>query len=176
MVKDSIFIRLIKSDYGVIGLNVDGTYKKTDLLLRLYRRVAWSVSDRFDDLNEITYESCLGDTDTLSYLLNFAPERELDTFRNRAVNAMKSRLLIDLINKAIAKIKEYPDHGDIYYSIIDLKFLNYFRYTEDEMLEQLDLERSTYYRKKKEATLLLGYILFGVVMPEYIRNEKVANM
>lgn len=176
MVKDSIIIRMIKGDYGTVGLNIDYTYRKTDLLLRLYRRVAWSVSDRLDDLNELTYETCLGDTDTLSYLLNFAPEKELDTFRNRAVNAMKSRALIDLINKAVAKIREYPDNGGTYYSIIDLKFMNFFKYTEDEILEELDLERSTYYRKKKEATLLLGYILFGLIMPEYIRNEKVANM
>ena len=91
-------------------------------------------------------------------------------------NAMQSRVLIDLIEKAVVKIREYPDNGGIYYSIIDLKFLNYFKYSEEDILEELDLERSTYYRKKKEATLLLGYILFGLIMPEYIRNEKVANM
>ena len=50
MVKDSIIIRMIKGDYGTVGLNIDYTYRKTDLLLRLYRRVAWSVSDRLDDL------------------------------------------------------------------------------------------------------------------------------
>lgn len=176
MVKDSVVLRMIKGDYGTVGLNMENTYKKTDLLLRLYRKVNWSISDKLDDLNEITYESCLGDTESLSYLLNFAPERELDTFRSRAVNAMQSRVLIDLIEKAVVKIREYPDNGGIYYSIIDLKFLNYFKYSEEDILEELDLERSTYYRKKKEATLLLGYILFGLIMPEYIRNEKVANM
>ena len=175
MPRDSVMIRMIKSDYVMVGLNIDYTYKKTDLLLRLYRRVAWSVSDKLEDLNEITYESCLGDRSTLSYLLNFAPEKELDAFRHRAVNAMKSRVLIDLIEKAVVKIRDYPDNGSIYYSIIDLKYMSYFKYDENEILEQLDIERSTYYRKKKEATLLLGYILFGVIMPEYIRDEKVAN-
>ena len=57
---------------------MENTYKKTDLLLRLYRKVNWSISDKFDDLNEIAYESYLGDMESLSYLLNFAPERELD--------------------------------------------------------------------------------------------------
>ena len=154
MPKESIMIRMIKSDYGMVGLNIDYTYKKTDLLLRLYRRVAWSVSDKLEDLNEITYESCLGDRTTLSYLLNFAPEKELDAFRHRAVTAMESRILIELIEKAVVKIRDYPDNGSIYYSIIDLKYMSYFKYDEDEILEQLDIERSTYYRKKKEATLL----------------------
>ena len=176
MSKDSVVVRMIKCNYGTVGLNIENTYKKTDLLLRLYRKVNWSVSDKLSELNELTYESCLGDKESVSYLLNFAPERELDAFRSRAINAMQSRVLIDLIERAVVKIKDYPDNGGIYYSIIDLKFLNYFMYSEDEILEELDLERSTYYRKKKEATLLLGYILFGLLMPEYIRNEKVANM
>ena len=176
MSKNSVVVRMIKCNYGTVGLNIENTYKKTDLLLRLYRKVNWSVSDKLSELNELTYESCLGDKESVSYLLNFAPERELDAFRSRAINAMQSRVLIDLIERAVVKIKDYPDSGGIYYSIIDLKFLNYFKYSEDEILEELDLERSIYYRKKKEATLLLGYILFGLLMPEYIRNEKVANM
>ena len=101
MVKDSVVLRMIKGDYGTVGLNMENTYKKTDLLLRLYRKVNWSISDRLDDLNEIAYESCLGDMESLSYLLNFAPERELDAFRSRAVNAMQSRVLIVTIEEII---------------------------------------------------------------------------
>lgn len=168
----SSIIRMLQGNYRLIGLNVDDTFKKTDLLLKLYRKVCWSMDERFEELNAITYESCLGDTETLSYLLNFAPEKELDIFRARAICAMETRLLIDLINKAIVMLKDYPDNGDIYYSIIDLKYIGYFRFTENEILEQLDLERSTYYRKKKEATMLLGFILFGRIMPEYLRCEK----
>lgn len=131
--------------------------------------------EHFEELNAITYESCLGDMENLTYLLNFAPEKELDIFHARAVSAMQTRVLIDLIDKAVITIKDYPDNGKTYYSIIDLKYIGYFQFTEDEILEQLNLERSTYYRKKKEATMLLGYVLFGRIMPEYIRTEKVAN-
>lgn len=176
MARESTVIKMMKNDYSMVGLNIDDTYKKTDMLLRLYRKVYWSMEERFDDLREITYETCFGDTETLSYLLNFAPDKELDLFRSRAVNAMKTRVLIELIDRAIVKMKAYPDCGDIYYSIIDLKYINYFKFNEDEILEQTELERSTYYRKKKEATMLLGYILFGFLMPEFIKAEKVANM
>lgn len=176
MAKDSAIMQMLKGNYHMMGLNVDDTYKKTDLLLKLYRNVCWSMEECFDDLNSITYESCFGDTETLTYLLNFAPEKELDIFRSRAVSAMQTRVLIDLIDKAIIKLRDYPDNGRIYHSIIDLKYIGYFRFTEEEILEQLDLERSTYYRKKKEATMLLGYVLFGFIMPEYIKTEKVANL
>ncbi len=176
MAKESAIMQMLKGNYQMIGLNIDDTYKKTDLLLKLYRKVCWSMEKHFEDLQEITYESCLGDTENLTYLLNFAPEKELDIFRSKAINAMQTKVLIDLIDKSIIKLREYPDNGIMYHSIIELKYIGYFRFTEDEILEQLNLERSTYYRKKKEATMLLGYVLFGFVMPEYIKAEKVANL
>ena len=175
MANASSVIKMLQGNYQLVGLNVDDTFKKTDMLLKLYRKVCWSMGEHFEELNAITYESCLGDMENLTYLLNFAPEKELDIFRARAVSAMQIRVLIDLIDKAVITIKDYPDNGKTYYSIIDLKYIGYFQFTEDEMLEQLNLERSTYYRKKKDATMLLGYVLFGRIMPEYIRTEKVAN-
>ncbi|OPZ21036.1 MAG: hypothetical protein BWZ04_01349 [Firmicutes bacterium ADurb.BinA205] len=39
--------------------------------------------------------------------------------------------------------------------------------TQENILDMLDMERSTYFRKKKEAVLLLGYILFGKIIPEH---------
>lgn len=172
MPKESSIMRMMKNDYLLLKLNMESTYKKTDMLLKLYRKVYWSMDKRFDELNSITYETCMGDCETLTYLLNFAPDNELEVFKSRAVGAMQTKLLIDLIDKAVVRVSEYPDNGGIYYSIIDLKYINYFKYTEDEILEELNLERSTYYRKKKEATVILGYILFGFVMPEYVKIEK----
>lgn len=156
MAKESVMLKSIRKDCYAIGLNFDNIYTKTDILLKIYRKVSWSMNERFDDLNEITYESCLGDMGNLIYLLNFAPDKELDTFKNRALCAMQTRALVTLIEKAAVKIRDYPENGRVYYSIIELTYLNYFKYSESEILEQLDLERSTYFRKKKEATMLLG--------------------
>ncbi len=172
MSKESMIMQMIKGDYSIIGLDAQNTYKKTDILLRLYRKINWGLCDSINDLNYITYESCMGDNESLSYLLNFAPDKELDVFRARAINVMQTRVLIELIDKAIIKIKDYPDNGTIFYSIFDLKYLNRWTYTEDDILEMLELERSTFYRKKKEAILLLGYILFGFIMPEYIEKKS----
>lgn len=170
-----LILKMLEKSYAVIGLNVKDTYRKTDLLLRLYRKVSWGMCERFDDLNEITYERSLDGEDTLSCLLNFAPDKELDIFRSRAENAIQTRTLIDLIDKFAIKMKEYPDSGEMYYSIIDLKYLNYFKYSEDDILEEHDLERSTYYRKKKEAITLLGYILFGISMQDHVQSQKAAD-
>lgn len=94
MANASSAIKMLQGNYQLVGLNADDTFKKTDMLLKLYRKVCWSMGEHFEELNAITYESCLGDMENLTYLLNFAPEKELDIFRARAVSAMQTRVLI----------------------------------------------------------------------------------
>ena len=43
---------------------------------------------------------------------------------------------------------------------------NRFKYRESEMLEVLNMERSTYYDRKKEAILLFGLSLWGTAIPK----------
>ena len=176
MAKDTSAARMIKEDYAALGLDEKETQEKTEILLRIYRKVAWCTGEEFDELNKITYESCMGDTETLSYLLNFAPDKEMETFRARAINAMQTKALLDLINKSIVKLRTYPSNGKTYYSILKVKYMDFFEFDEAEILEQLNMERSTYYRRKKEATMLLGYILFGIMIPKYIVMKKAVNM
>lgn len=172
MAKESVIMRTMREDYQSLGLDIENTCKKTDMLLKIYRKVSWSTKESFDDLNEITYESCMTGSEFMCYLLNFAPDKELDVFESRAVSTMQTRVLVELIERAAVKLKDYPDNGSVYYSIIELKYLGYFRYTEGEILEQLNLERSNFYRKRKEAKMLMGYVLFGLIMPDYVKEMK----
>ncbi len=172
MAKESVIMRTMREDYQSLGLDIENTCKKTDMLLKIYRKVSWSMNKQFDELNEISYESCLSGEGMVSYLLNFAPDKELDVFKSRAVSAMKTRVLVELIERAAVKIRDYPGNGAIYYSILDLKYMGYFNYTESEILEQLNLERSNFYRKRKEAKMLMGFVLFGMIMPDYIKEAR----
>lgn len=79
-------------------------------------------------------------------------------------------MILNMIRKAALRIKDYPNDGALYYDIIDLTYLGCFKYPQEAVLEMLDLERSTYFRKKKEAITLIGYILFGRIVPEFGTN------
>ena len=161
----------IVANYKVVGLESENAYRKTDVLLNLYRQINWCLCEKIEELNQITYESCFGDHETLSYLLNFAPDKELEIFRSMAINAMNTKVLLKLLNQAIKKVKEYPENGKLYYSVLDLTYISQEKYSESEILTKLNLERSTYFRRKKEAIYLLGYILFGQVMPDFIDGK-----
>ena len=69
-------------------------------------------------------------------------------------------------DKHMLKIREYPDKGALYCEIISKAYLNRFKYRESEMLEVLNMERSTYYDRKKEAILLFGLSLWGTAIPK----------
>ncbi len=168
--KSSLLLGRIEEECKLVGIDAEYTYRRTSVLLKLYRRIRWRLRNRFKELHTITYESCLGDFETLTYLLNFAPEKELDIFQTMAVDTMKTKVLLHLIDTAIDHVKEYPENGNLYYSIFDAAYLNQTKMSETEILMKLDLERSTYYRRKKEATYLLGFILFGTIMPDYLKK------
>lgn len=75
--------------------------------------------------------------------------------------------MIDLIDKAMSKVYDYYNNGQLYHEILSKSYLTAFRYTESELLEILNLERSTFYDRKKEAVMLLGIALWGYAIPVF---------
>ena len=128
-------------------------YERAKLILSIYREVCWSTIDRANDVCD-TLICTYGDSldGALIYLENFAPDEARERF--------------ELVDMAMLKIREYPDKGALYCEIISKAYLNRFKYRESEMLEVLNMERSTYYDRKKEAILLFGLSLWGTAIPK----------
>ena len=102
----------------------------------------------------------------LIYLENFAPDEARERFEERIRSLFETKWIIELVDMAMLKIREYPDKGALYCEIISKAYLNRFKYRESEMLEVLNMERSTYYDRKKEAILLFGLSLWGTAIPK----------
>ena len=100
----------------------------------------------------------------LIYLENFAPDEARERFEERIRSLFETKWIIELVDMAMLKIREYPDKGALYCEIISKAYLNRFKYKESEMLELLNMERSTYYDRKKEAILLFGLSLWGTAI------------
>ena len=72
-----------------------------------------------------------------------------------------------MIDSAAAWVHDYPEEGKKYYNIICHSYLFRNGLKESELLEVLGMERSTYYRRRKEAVTV-----FGVAIHEVIRKRK----
>lgn len=150
------------------GLNIDrnSVLHKTKLLLKIYRPVVWSTSNRVFEVCE-SAEMYFSRTmeEALEYLANYAPDNEQERFSERVKSLFETQWLILLIDNTMNKIYEYPDNGQLYHEILSKQYLTVYKYTEFEMLELLGLERSTYYDKKKEALDLFAICLWGYTIP-----------
>lgn len=62
--------------------------------------------------------------------------------------------------------KLYPDRGELYYEILTKQFIHRFNSTEKELLDELNMERSVFYDRKREALFLFSVCLFGYAVPE----------
>lgn len=59
------------------------------------------------------------------------------------------------------RVRDYPCNGNLYCEILSKCYLTCFKYREPELLEILNMERSTFYDKKKEAVLVFGLSSVG---------------
>ena len=155
MRKESATIRKCHSRLSSLGLDSTVAFHKSKLILKIYRDVVWVLSERAQELQEYAWE--LGDQDLstgLCYLENFAPDIDLQDFEEK------------VINRALLRLKRYPDRGELYYEILSKQFIYRFNSTEKELLDELNMERSVFYDRKKEAIYLFSICLFGYVIPE----------
>lgn len=150
------------------GLNIDRNFvlHKSKLLLKIYRPVVWSASSRALEVRETAEVYCSRSMEeALEYLANYAPEFEQDRFSEKVKSLFETQWLIALVDNAMNKIYDYPDNGKLYHEILSKQYLTVCKYSEFEMLEFLNLERSTYYDKKKEALELFSICLWGYTIP-----------
>ena len=150
------------------GLKIDRTaiLHKSKMLLMMYRPVVWSVSNRVNEVCESAeYYSGKKMEEALEYLANFAPDIEQERFSVQVRSLFETQWLISLIESAMSKIHGYPENGKLYYEILSKQFLTNDNYNEREMLELLNMERSTYYDKKREAIDLFAICMWGYTIP-----------
>ena len=175
--KDTLAAKSIRKMYEQLNLNQSDIFSKTKLLLSVYRDVVWITLSESARVNEelVYYGEELDSA--LVYLELFAPDTEKQEFESRISALFENKWMVDLIDTAMAKIYDYHNNGRLYHEIISKSYLTAFRYTESELLDLLNMERSTFYDRKREAILLLGGSLWGYAIPCFkgIFNMKGAD-
>lgn len=142
-------------------------YERARLILTIYRNVCWSTIGRAGEVYDgliCTYGANLDGA--LIYLETFAPDEARERFEERIQSLFETKWMIELVDMAMVKIRNYPCRGDLYCEIISKAYLSRYKYRESDMLEMFHMERSTFYDRKREAILLFGLSLWGTAIPE----------
>ena len=75
--------------------------------------------------------------------------------------------MIEIVDSAMVKVKNFPIYGDLYFDLLARCYIGKFQYTEMEILEEMKMERSSFYRRKKEAIKVFGLAIWGGQIEEY---------
>ena len=143
-------------------------FHNTKLLLDNFSDVKWSVEEETDDFYAEVYD--IGGQrfgEAFDFFSDFINENARERFKSRFCTVFDSRTMIEYVEKALLKLRDYPDKGELYYNILNRQYFIKMRYQEQEMLESLRLERSVFYDRKREAIALFGIVLWGYLVPEY---------
>ena len=146
MRKESSTLQKCKRQMATLGFDSQLAYHRVKLILKIYRDVVWVLSERVEELHEYAWELGAQDADTgLIYLQSFAPDMDLQEFEERVCCVMENRMLVDVIDRALLRLKRYPDRGELYYEILTKQFIHRFNSREKELLDELNMERSVFY-------------------------------
>ena len=68
--------------------------------------------------------------------------------------------ILRVIKVVMDRVEMFPEFGKLYYVILQMAYFEKDKKSDQEILEKLNLERSTYYLRKKEAILLCGVLIW----------------
>lgn len=142
-------------------------------LLQIYRSVVWRIEKQVTEFDSDCYfaagkhlhnlVSAFFDPDTMSEL----------NFEDRLRNIYVSQSMIELVDRSLIMLRDYPEYGEDYYKIIYNQYIVKGKaLKEKDMLELMGMEKSTFYRKKREALFQFGTVLWGYMVPLLLDSLK----
>lgn len=145
-------------------------YHHTKLLLTIFRTVIWRMTSSIIELRETSKEyGCREESEFLRLieleLEDFDFKKDLKAYQDRLMSISKTNIVIDIIDKAHNHLKTHPKHGQLYYDIIRLAYIEKEVVSDEEIWKKLNLSQSSYYRYKRKAIELMGVSLWGYIIP-----------
>ncbi|MFP5527933.1 hypothetical protein ACLGL1_05575 [Peptococcus simiae] len=155
--------RRLRQQARRIGLNCSTAISQMKDLLDDYAGLVWLAEEqsRSREREAFTPE------DTTQALLLL--DRLMDKAGSKTRTGHQSRhhvFLTTMVGQAIEATARYPGPGPLYAAILKGYYCSHPRSTDMALMEDLHLERSSYYARKKEAILCCALAFFGTISEE----------
>jgi len=155
----------------------EDVYQNAKLMLEQYRTVIWRLNQDIKDMDAVVeYDLC---TDLFSYidaLADIDTNQKSKRLKNRLTSLENSKSLVCMIDYATEILKKYPNKGEIYFNLINDRFLMTQPVRVEEILVNYSISRRTYYRDIHKAIEIIGTILWGFILPYSKRKAAESNL
>lgn len=136
------------------------TYHNTKLLLEHYRDLMWAMECVPAELRA-ELDVPLEDLDALISRLDLEMSMENRRVESRLQTIIKSRILLERMNEAIAFLKTKPKEGERLYQLIYHTYIAEKRDSIFDLMEDLGLSKAKYYDMRKKAITMIGMKLWS---------------
>ena len=146
----------------------DERYHDTMLLLKKYRDVVWSLSVSVEHVKS-DFRECFGENidDFLESVYVAGADLSGTDIEERAKCIERSNKMLQLVDSAVAMMRNKHKHGELYYQVLYYNFLCEHEYCSlDEVVEALNeagitICRRTMFAHRTNAINLLSTYLWG---------------
>ena len=143
-------------------LDVEDTFVIAKKLLENFRSAIWMQGGLSDAAKSILMGE--GTREVKQWYINLkklTKEELKDEWINSAIfHIYRTDWILKAVDVVLEKVKEFYPSGEVYYNILAKAYFDEEDKKDLEVAEELALDRSTYYRRKKEAILLCGMLLW----------------
>jgi hypothetical protein len=154
----------------------EAEFQKAKRLLNSFKHVLWTINSNIKELDDECRATMNEDLAYAVEILDkFDYRMDTEKLERKLVANQETRLMANLIVSAIFKVKEYPMLGESYYNVLQKTYLSKDKSRETDILYELDISRSTYYKYKKDAVKIFGYCLWQIIIPNMKKERSTQS-
>ena len=151
-----------------LHLEQNKVWAKAGLLIKVYPEIVWANNHSKTSEGARLPKTCEKKFEiAIRYIADFEPMEGKRRFHEKIIMLFEIKWLTELISSAMKHIEDFPVNGIAYYKILANLFS--IEPCSDRICQkEVGLEKTAFYERKREAILLLGIELWGIVIPSYL--------
>ncbi len=138
---------------------------RATLLLSSYRNICYTSCLDNEECTDSVFEE-KKPIDIVLFLEELDPHMDQTVFIRTVRERTDKNWIIEMVESALAKVNKMPNDGELYFEILNKRYVIQIPYNEPEMLEMLNISRARYYDKRWEAMVIFGLCFWGSVIPQ----------
>ncbi len=166
-------IQTLIDEFDIVKRVTDEEIELTEVLLKLYAPSLLRSAHSIDEMEEV----CLvaqrqSIEDFVNLVVDYNANKDRGQISDRLSEIGHSMHLLSIMEQALLMLKDDPSSRRPYYEIIQTRFFNAYCKTHEDAYTALQMPATTYYRNLKKAVRLYAAILWLVVIPDLIIQER----
>lgn len=150
--------------------------KSLKSLLTMYRLFLHDMNTQSEDTdNYLIVESRRHISGIIGGAISFKSKRIENRFYGKVLCLDNTPELLNLLDETLVILKDYPDGGNMFYQLLERLYFDNFSYSNEVVMEALDLPRTTYYRYLKLAYGRYCYEFIRVLRREIKQLDGISE-